>query len=173
MNSPDEISKAIFRASRDGDGSTVLRLIGTSQERLHARTPFGTPLHIAAGRGDLALVKALIEMGADINRRAGTFDGSAINAAASEGQVGVVEYLLERHAEMDTSDPERNPLFSAIYSGSLEIVKLLVSAGIDPTVRYSGENMKNMGALDFAIERGQTVIADLLRTLPGKNACSG
>jgi ankyrin repeat protein len=121
---------------------------------------------MAAAAGHLALVKALIEFGADINRQGGTFNGTAINEAASQGQREVVEYLLSRHADLDTSDPVRNPLFGAIYNGNIEIVKLLLSFGIDPTVRYSGQNMTNMDALDFAIERGQTAIADFLRTLP-------
>lgn len=165
MNPPDEITKAIFRASRDGDAHKVLSLIGASPSSLHAQTPFGTPLHMAASRGDLTLVKALLEMGADINSRGGTFDGAPINVAASEGQVSVVEYLVECGAELDVSDPVRNPLFGAIYSGNLHIVKLLVSAGIDPRVRYSGEYMTSMGAVEFALERGQVVIADFLRTL--------
>lgn len=170
MSLPSEISKAIFRASLDGDANKVLSLIGTSKELLHTETPFGTPLHMAAARGDMHLVMALVEIGADINRRGGTFNGSAINDAASKGQREIVTYLIERNAELDVQEPERNPLWGAIYAGNLEIVRLLVAAGIDHTVRYTGESMTNMGALDFAIERGQNVIADFLQTLPSSLA---
>jgi ankyrin repeat protein len=169
MKTPDETTKAIFRASRDGDASRLLSLIGTSQARLHTETPFGTPLHMSAANGNLLLVKALIDLGADINRKGGTFGGTAINEAASKGQLEVVKCLLDYQADLDTTEPERNPLFGAIYNGNLEIVKLLLSAGIDPTVRYSGEYMTNMDALDFAIERGQTSIAEFLRTLSPKS----
>jgi hypothetical protein len=153
MNTPDETSKAIFRASRDGDVSTLLSLIGTSQARLHTETPFGTPLHIAAASVNLLLVKALIELGDDINRIGGTFEGAAINEAASQGRLEVVKYLLDRQAELDITEPERNPLFRAIFNGNIEIVKLLICAGMDPTIQYSGEYMTNMDALNFAIER--------------------
>ncbi|WP_332876336.1 ankyrin repeat domain-containing protein [Massilia sp. S19_KUP03_FR1] len=166
MTSIDETSRAIFSAAREGDADTLLSLIGTSQDRLHAQTPFGTLLHITYARGDIALVKELINLGADIDRRGGTFDGTAINLAASKGQVEIVEYLLECQAELDVSDPERKLLWGGIDSGSVEIVKLLVAAGIDATVRYSGKNMTNMGALDFAIERGQVEVAEFLQTLP-------
>jgi hypothetical protein len=123
---------------------------------------------MAAASGSLSLVKALIELGADINRKGGTFGGAPINEAASQGHLEVVKYLLNHQAELDTTEPERNPLFGAIFNGNIEIVKLLVSAGMDPTIQYSGEYMTNMDALDFAIERGQTLIAEFLRRLSPK-----
>lgn len=163
MNPPDETTKSIYRSSMDGDAQTLLSLIGTSVSRLHTDTPFGTPLHIAASRGDLDLVQRLVDLGAEINRRGGTFDGAPINSAATNGHLNVVQYLIAQKAELDTSSPERNPLFGAILHGSIEVVDSLLSAGIDASVRYSGESMKNMGAIEFAIERGQIEIASLLQ----------
>lgn len=64
---------------------------------------------------------------------------------------------------IDTSEPERNPLFSAIYGGHLDIIKCLVKNGIYITIKYTGETMKNMGAYEFAIERGQVEIAEYLK----------
>jgi len=108
------------------------------------------------------MVRHLVGLGIDINRRGGTFGGSPINEAASEGHLDVVRYLLEVGAELDISDPVRNPLFGAIYGGHIDIVKLLVEKGIDAHVKYTGESMINMDALAFARERGQTDIAALL-----------
>jgi uncharacterized protein len=163
MNPPDKTTRAIYRASMDGDAQTLLSLIGANISRLHTNTPFGTPLHIAASRGDLALARILVELGADINRRGGTFDGAPINSAASNGHLSVIQYLIEQKADLDTSTPERNPLFGAILNGSLETVELLLSAGMDASIQYSGESMKNMGAIEFAIERGQKEIVDFLQ----------
>ena len=64
---------------------------------------------------------------------------------------------------MDTSQPDRNPLFAAIYGGNLEIVKLLVENDIELSIKYSGENMDEMDAYAFAVERGQTEIAEYLK----------
>lgn len=163
MNLPDETTKAIFRASMDGDAKAVLALIGNSVSRLHTDTPFGTPLHMAASRGDLALIKSLVELGADMNRHGGTFGGGPINVAASDGHINVVRFFLEQGAKLDTDEPERNPLFSAIHGGHIDIVKLLLSAGIDASIRYTGHYMTKMGAIEFAIERGQLEIAKLLQ----------
>lgn len=125
-------------------------------------TPFGAWLHVAASVGSVEMVKELLDLGVDINARGGTLGGNALNYAASNGHMEVVKYLLSCGAEMDVSEPERNPLFSAIYGGHIEIVNLLIENGIDIHVKYTGESMKNMDALAFAQERGQAEIAALL-----------
>jgi ankyrin repeat protein len=66
---------------------------------------------------------------------------------------------------MDTSEPERNPLFGAVYGGHLHVVQLLVANGIDFRVKYTGRSMNDMDAKAFAVERGQTEIAKYLRAL--------
>lgn len=160
-----EAIKAIREAVKAGDVPRVRSLIRESKERLRQVTPFGTWLHIAVKEGHLELVRALISMGADVNARGGTFGGTAINLAAGYGHLDIVRILLDEGAELDVSEPERNPLFSAIQGGHLEIVKLLVERGIDYRVRYTGESMKEMDALAFARERGQTAIAEYLALL--------
>lgn len=69
---------------------------------------------------------------------------------------------MSRGAELDISEPDRNPLFAAIYGGHKDIVKFLLDSGIYASVRYTGDNIKNMDAYDFAIERGQKEIAEML-----------
>ena len=157
-----ELAKALREAVKAGDIGEVRSLIGQSKERLHLMTPFGTWLHMAAKSGHLELVQCLISMGADVNARGGTFGGAPINLAAGYGQIHIVKALLEAGAEMDVGEPERNPLFSAIQGGHFEIVKLLIERGIDHRVRYTGEYMKEMGALAFAREHGQSEIAAFL-----------
>lgn len=129
------------------------------------QTPFGTWLHVSASAGSWRVTEYLLSIGLDSNARGGTFGGSAINVAAGGGHIHIVVKLLESGAILDTSEPERNPLFSAIYGGRIDIVKLLVERGIDKGIKYSGSRMTNMDALRFAIERGQTAIADYLRSL--------
>ena len=43
------------------------------------------------------------------------------------------------------------------------MVKLLVENHINISITYSGENMKEMDAYEFAIERGQIEIAEYLK----------
>lgn len=80
-------------------------------------------------------------------------------------------------AEIDVSEPERNPLFGAICAANKEIVNLLLDAGMDTSIKYTGQNMKDMSAYEFAKERGQLEIADLIvaRTSNGHRvrSCNG
>ncbi len=156
-------SKEIRAAIKQGDAHKVKKLIEQNNGAIDLITPFGTWLHVASSRGQLEIVQLLVSLGADVNRRAGVFDGTALNEAANEGHLSIVEFLLACNGIMDTSEPERNPLFSAIISGNQEIVKRLLDSGIDASVRYSGKNMDGMDAYDFAIERGQIDIAKMLK----------
>ena len=58
---------------------------------------------------------------------------------------------------------KRNPLFGAIYGGHKEVVELLVEKGIDISIRYTGETIKNMNAYEYAREFVQTEIAEYLK----------
>ncbi|MEK5195121.1 suppressor of fused domain protein [Bacillus sp. FSL M7-0884] len=158
-----QLAKEIRTAIKQNNVKGVVELIGSDTELLNmSMRPFGTFLHVAATHGKLEIVKRLIELGADINKRGDVYGGGALNQAASKGQFEIVRYLLTCGAEMDTSEPERNPLFGAIQGGYIDIVKLLIENGIDIHVKYTGEYMKNMNALAFAHEQGQIEIANLL-----------
>lgn len=156
-------AKEIRTAIKQDDVERVVKLIGSDPELLHlVMEPFGTWLHVAATYGKLEIVKKLIDLGIDINRCGGVYGGGALNEAASEGHPDVVNYLLSCGAEMDISNPVKNPLFGAIQGGHVDVVKILIANGIDIRVKYSGESMKNMDSVAFAHEQGQKEIANLL-----------
>jgi ankyrin repeat protein len=157
-----EIMKEVRPAIRAGDTERALGILGADKARLEMMTPFGTWLHVAAAFGRLEIVRSLVAMGADIERRGGTFGGSPINNAASNGHLEVVEFLLGCGASLDVSEPERNPLFSAIQGGHTAVARILIDRGIDTQIAYTGPSMKNMTALAFAHEWGRKDIAALL-----------
>ncbi|PEY32835.1 hypothetical protein CN354_20535 [Bacillus cereus] len=157
------LNKAIRNAIKIGDINEVKQLIGNDKEILNTMTTFGTWLHVAAKKGHLEVVEYLINKGIDIEARGGTFDASALNLAAGEGHWEIVKYLIEAGAELDVSLAKRNPLFGAIYGGYKEVAEFLVEKGIDISIRYTGENIKNMDAYEYAREFGQTEIAEYLK----------
>ncbi len=106
-------------------------------------TPYGTWLHAAARAGELDMIKFLVESGMDINLNEGVPKSAPIAHAASEGEIGIVEYLFDNGAILDVSDP-RQILILVIYGGHLNIVKYLVQNGIDSTVKYTGDTMKEL-----------------------------
>ncbi|KLA31126.1 ankyrin repeat domain-containing protein [Bacillus cereus] len=156
------VNRDIRNAIKNGDINKVKHLIGNDTKIINAKTSFGTWLHIASKKGNLDIVKFLVQEGIDIDARGGTFDSSALNLAAGSGNLDIVKYLVRAGAELDVSLAKRNPLFGAIYGGHKNVVEFLVEKGIDISIRYTGENIKNMNAYDYAMEFGQIEIAEYL-----------
>jgi len=158
-----QYSKDIRSAIKIGQTDTVKDLLEKEPDMLTWMTPFGTWLHVASAHGHLEIVEYLINAGIDINAQGGTFSTNALERATAKGHLDIAKYLISKNVEFDISEPDRNPLFAAIYGGHLEIVKLLVESNIDISIKYSGETMKDMDAYAFAVERGQTEIAEYLK----------
>ncbi|MFI8707948.1 ankyrin repeat domain-containing protein [Bacillus sp. NPDC077411] len=158
-----QIAKDIRDAIKGGQLDTLRSLLEKDPEMLTWMTPFGTWLHVATAHGHLKIVEYLISVGIDIHAQGGTFSTNALERAATKGHLDIAEYLINYNIEIDTSEPDRNPLFAAIYGGHFEIVKLLVENNIDISIKYSGDNMRDMDAYAFAVERGQIEIAEYLK----------
>lgn len=153
---------AIRNAIIDGDTLELRRLIGTDRKALEMNTPFGSWLHVAASHNKIDVVKMLVSLGLDVDRKGGILGGTPLNEAASDGHTEIVYYLLAQGASLDVSDPRLNPLFGAIHGGFAQIAKILLEKGIDTEAKYNGENMKNMDALAFAREWGRDDIANMI-----------
>lgn len=60
---------------------------------------FSTELATAAAKGDLELVKKMVEAGVDINQTT-SFGETALMQAAQNGHVEIVKYLLSKKADL-------------------------------------------------------------------------
>ena len=90
-----------------------------------------TPLYWAAREGHEAVVKALIEAGADVNKAKN--DGETpLYMAASNGHEAVVKALIEAGADVNKADDDGwTPLYMAAANGHEAVVKALIEAGAD------------------------------------------
>jgi ankyrin repeat protein len=91
-----------------------------------------TPLMGAARKGYLAVARALIDAGADVN--AATESGwTALHGAVSEGQISMAELLITHGADVNArAEGGLTPLHTAITyedRGHTAMVKLLVASG--------------------------------------------
>jgi cytohesin len=90
-----------------------------------------TPLHIAAYKGHVEIVKILLDRGADLNAKDNT-GHAPLHWAAIEGHVDVVRVLLDRGANPNAkNNTGHTPLHNAAYFGHVEIVKILLDRGAD------------------------------------------
>jgi ankyrin repeat protein len=163
MTQSKENIRAMLQAIENSDYAKIKSLISDDKSLLNTKFVLGTWLHVAAAENNIDLAEFLIGLGIKINEHGGSFDGNALNQAASNGNTEMVRYLLSKGLELETDDSVRNPLFGAITAGNREIAELLIDAGIDITICYTGKFVRNMDALAFAEEQGELEIADLIR----------
>jgi hypothetical protein len=114
----------------------------------------------AAGRGDAAQVRALVEGGADVDARDALARTALVHAAGS-GSLETVEALLQARADVDAADRDGlTALIEATRLGHEAIVRALLDAGADPDMLHRAYGT----ALDLAERDGRQGIADLLRS---------
>jgi ankyrin repeat protein len=161
--------KRIREAITAGDCEAAKALIDADPRQLHVMTYAGTWMHVAAARDQVELVEWLVRRGADVNARGGFAGATPLHDAATEGHPRTIEYLLSVGAEMETYEPHVNPLFAAVHGGHRDVVRLLLDRGIDATIRYTGERMKDMDAAAFARLWGWTEIAEIIEGHVGRS----
>ncbi|KAF7352200.1 ANK-REP-REGION domain-containing protein [Mycena venus] len=90
----------------------------------------GSALQAASAPAHEAVVRLLIEKGADVNLRAGAF-GSALQVAAYWDHQSLLHLLIENGADVNFQDggPFGNALQAAAYDGHTGLVRLLLSLG--------------------------------------------
>lgn len=95
-----------------------------------------TPLHLAAMKGDLAAVIALVEQGADCHAKDNA-GWTPLHEACNFGHVEIVKLLLNNGVSVNTPGFENNlPLHDAVINNHIQIAKVLISFGANPSARY-------------------------------------
>ncbi|KAL5258380.1 hypothetical protein ACHWQZ_G009025 [Mnemiopsis leidyi] len=117
-----------------------------------------TALHLAAGRGDLQVIKYLWEKGADVNIQDSRGE-AALHRAADRGHLQVIKYLWEKGADVNIQDSEgMTALHRAVNSGHLQVFKYLLEKGADVNI----QNSEGKTALHRAVFRRDLQVIDFL-----------
>lgn len=146
----------LYVALQEGSLKVARLLIDSPRLKPESRNPTDeSPLMMASFKGYLDLAQRLIEKGADVNKPGWT----PLHYAATNGQLKLMELLLEEHAFIDAESPNgTTPLMMAASYGAPAAVKLLIDAGADLRMR----NQKGMTALDFAQKAERPDAVELL-----------
>jgi ankyrin repeat protein len=166
----------LCKAVANGNVSAVKRLI-----KRQADVDLGVPLQIAVRHEQLRCVTALLDSGANPNPN--LQPKSLLNWAAmgtSKRAARIAEALIRAGADVNFGpitplmDAARHslafepvwgtPLMGAAFYGKTEIVRLLLSAGADATIRYPPDHRDsaNMTARDVALTQRHKTTADLI-----------
>jgi ankyrin repeat protein len=150
-------AKALIAAIRAGERQTVDRLLADSSLVQAVDRHGATPLMHAVLYADVALLRQLIDRGADVNA-ADKSGATALMWAA--GDLDKVKLLVERGAKVDVrSKLGRTPLLIACsYADNLEVVRFLLQSGGKITDRdLFGETL-----LTSASKRGAVQLVNFL-----------
>lgn len=150
---------AIFVALRENSLRALDSLLASPQTLVDEPNAKGeTPLMIAAIRGSLPAVQALVKHGAAINREGWT----PLHYACSGPDNGVAAWLLANGAEIDArSENGTTPLMMAARYGASDLLPMLLKAGAEPRAA----NEQELTAADFADRAGRDVMAAQLRRI--------
>lgn len=137
--SPKKFAAPLYYASFLGFSWMVENLLApasdqnrANENRVNAQIGHcGNALQAASSRGHEAVVKILLDKGADVNAHGGYY-GNALQAASDEGHEAVVKMLLDEGADINAQS-EGGDYDSALHAASTggheAVVKMLVARG--------------------------------------------
>ena len=121
-------------------------------------TNYVCTLQIAFEKKNMPLIKLLLEFGADINEEMDE-GNTALHYACEWGVFDFFMFIINKQALIKINDNGGTPLHSACIGGNIDIVKKLVSMGINK--EYT--NLDGQTARVLAVQNGHQAIFDYLQ----------
>ena len=162
-NTTAEAEDLLRQFSLDGDLEKVTASLEAGTDVNAMDADGRTALMFAAFNGHSELVLKLMEKGAVVDRR-DQMGRTALLYAATGPFPETVSILIDKGAKANVvdSDEHFSPLMHAAAEGNLDVVKVLLEAGADPTlVDVDGDD-----AASFARQGGHMEVANFLETAP-------
>lgn len=186
---PDEPTINLYRAVHADDIDQIERNLYWGADANEAGPDGDYPIHVAARRGNRAIVQMLLDKNADIDRPNSTGQ-TPLYTAVMHGRVQTAELLIKRQAQfspdelllelarngvdykdiirfllksgadIDSRDSEGNtPLHIAIIGGHRVLARQLITRSADVNIK----NSAGKTPLQLAIESGNETIIKLLK----------
>ncbi|KAI6653450.1 hypothetical protein LOD99_3669 [Oopsacas minuta] len=155
-----EIGSLIHKAAAEDNVLLANALVEKNIELQVVNSKGFSPLKIASKRGNIGVVKVLLNAGADPNYIGKKVPGfSALNNAVQFGQLACAKLLIDFGANLVHSDMTNTALHSASYGGHPDVVEFLIrDVGMDVNQR----NNANRTPLYQSITQGHYSVAKVL-----------
>jgi ankyrin repeat protein len=129
MGDVDWQVKSAIVAAMHGNLEELRRLVQQDRQLLDAQWGELTPLTVAARRGNLEVVRYLLDEGADINLQPRDDGTGILEEACMNGLLELVTLLLARGAYTGPDNMGWTPLMAASSQGHTDVAKLLLAHG--------------------------------------------
>ena len=153
------MSEELFMAIKQHDTAQVKALLtrgadpNEPQQQWPGLLPMQVAIHALADGGELDVLLALLEHGADVNAWDAERDRTPLLEAACENQLAAVELLLNAGAEPNVRSSEGDtPLRACTEVGNVVMASLLLRAGATRTINDWG-GLTGCTALGIAVSR--------------------
>lgn len=155
-NGWQNIHQAIF----EGNMKNIHLIL--NEKNIKATTKAGlTPLHMAIKIRDLALVKLLVNKGADVDAQDNK-GFSPLYYAVMQNQIAIAKFLLDNEADPNLTNTIGNaPLHNIAYNNRFEMLELFMNYDTNFNLR----NAYGMLAHEFAQKKGNTSMVTQLKSL--------
>jgi len=142
-----------------GDVSKVERLLNLGVDPNVLSDGYSSPLDSAISYRQPAIVKLLVEAGADLELGNTMLDWTPLCSAVVGNEIGLSKYLIDSGADIDALSDLYTALHVAVLDNNLPMVEMLLDAGANRnTVDTYGHT-----PLWWAERNGYQQIADMLR----------
>ncbi len=163
----------LFEALRKWDKKKVAELIKKGADvNAKIKAPSymegWTPLHFAAQKGDIEIIRLLLSKKADVNALSkGLVSFRPLHGTAYAGHYRASRLLLLKGASIDGLDGYgRTPLHGVVFNGNMKIAKLLIKTGADINAQVTLGEWKGKTPLDLAKSKE---MKKLIRMAGGKS----
>merc|ERR1711972_743523 len=109
-----DLGETLLSKAQSGDVNVVKMLVSAGVDTEATMEDGSTALSLAAGTGQLEIVKGLVEAGAKVDIRCGMYSVSPLYMASVRSHVATAKYLAENGANKDGTDTEGQKEFDKI-----------------------------------------------------------
>lgn len=122
---------------------------------------YGTPLNAAVTRGEVEIMKLLLERGADPSVRGNREEWTSMQLACLHNKPEAFDLLLEHNPDVNAHGRYGTPLQAAAYSGAKPLVRELLRRGAD--IKVSGQGRYGHALQSAAIRAREDVVRFLIK----------
>ena len=181
---PSESTELLWAACQRGHVADVCSLLSTPSQQVDAGANESFALRVAAKRGYVGIVRALLALPTERGVDAAARHNEALSTAAEHGHVEVVRELLELppHRGVDVTDVNNRVIRCVAHAGRVSMVRMLTDASTQPRAAASvcddntllwnllcGAGLR--GYCDASPEQARDVLRYLMLEMPGGERC--